>query len=44
MMANAAKGAYIIGKGMGMDTDQMKEWFNDYGIPHDEADLDSPDW
>ena len=44
MMANAAKGAYMIGKSMGMDTDQMKEWFNDYGIPHDEADLDSPDW
>lgn len=44
MMANAAKGAYMIGKSMGMDEDQMKEWFNDYGVPHDEAGLDSPDW
>ena len=41
LLSDAARGAFTLGKSMGMDEDQMKEWLNDYNYPHDEANLDA---
>lgn len=41
LLSDAARGAFTLGKSMGMNEDQMKEWLNDYNYPHDEANLDA---
>ena len=41
LLSDAARGAFTLGKSMGMNEDQMKEWLNDYDYPHDEANLDA---